>query len=41
MRNYAVVEPAVVDVQIIFFGAISPFDVNVTVEVDFASAAGK
>ena len=39
--NFQVTEPAVLEIQITFFGAISPFDVNITVEIDFASATGK
>ena len=31
-----------VEIQIAFLGAVSPFDVNVTVEIaDFTSATGK
>ena len=39
--NFQVTEPAVVEILIIFFGAVQPFDVNITVEIDFASATGK
>ena len=39
--NFQVTEPAVLEIQITFFGAISPFDVNITVEIDFTSATGK
>ena len=39
--NFQVTEPAVLEIQITFSGAISPFDVNITVEIDFASATGK
>ena len=41
-RNFLVTEPAVVEIQIAFLGAVSPFDVNITVEIaDFTSATGK
>jgi hypothetical protein len=38
--TFRVTEPAVVAIPIIIFGAVSPFDVNITVEIDAASATG-
>ena len=39
--RFQVTEPAMVEILITIFGAVSPFDVNITVEIDFASATGK
>jgi hypothetical protein len=38
--NFRVTEPAVVVIPIMIFGAVSPFDVNITLEIDAASATG-
>ena len=40
-RNFFVTEPAVVEIQIAFSGGVLPFDINVTVEIDVATATGK
>ena len=40
-RNFFVTEPAVVEIQIAFSGGVLPFDVNITVEIDVATASGK
>ena len=39
--NFQVTEPAMVEILITFFGAPQPFDANITVEIDFASATSK